>query len=428
MKINKIYIENFKKFEKLSVDEFDSQFNIVIGNNGFGKTSLLEAMCIGLGGYVACFNDQKTNHFTNYDIRRSVEGLGDASSNYLYHTPVSVTLDVDVKNTNVVYTRRKVSEKSTRTTIEEPIRKLNPIVEGMIQDDFSILPVLIYQGVSRMDSQKKRLKKHEFDKRVYTRSTGYFDCFSATLNVEIIRNWIEKMEMISWCEGKEIGEYESLKLAVSTFMNNLCGHQDGHIVFDRKMNEIVYVHDLESLPLDAYSAGYKSLLWSVLDIAFRMSILNPNLKKDAYLKTPGIVMIDELDLHLHPKWQWVVIDALKQTFPKVQFIVTTHSPILISSSKNDKLIIFDKEEGVLYKRSAYGYEIGDVLSSVQNTSKQVEDLKEQLNEFSKLLDNAEIAKAKKILDHLICELGETHPEIAKAKVSLEFEELMMEDD
>ena len=69
----------------------------------------------------------------------------------------------------------------------------------------------------------------------------------------------------------------------------------------------------------------------VFDIAYRMAVLNPDLLENVVEMTPGIVLIDEIDLHLHPRWQWKIIDALKNTFPRVQFIVTTHSPVIIAA-------------------------------------------------------------------------------------------------
>lgn len=87
----------------------------------------------------------------------------------------------------------------------------------------------------------------------------------------------------------------------------------------------------------------------VLDIAYRMAILNPFLRDEILNETPGIVMIDEVDMHLHPKWQWNIIKALKKTFPRVQFIVTTHSPIVVASCKDENLILLNPKEESKYK-------------------------------------------------------------------------------
>ena len=83
---------------------------------------------------------------------------------------------------------------------------------------------------------------------------------------------------------------------------------------------------------------------------------------------PGIVLIDELDMHLHPKWQWNVIKALEETFPNIQFIVATHSPIIISSCKNENLILIKGNQEIKYLPNAYGYSVEDVLELRQEST------------------------------------------------------------
>ena len=82
----------------------------------------------------------------------------------------------------------------------------------------------------------------------------------------------------------------------------------------------------------------------VADIARRACLLNPHLGGAVLEETPGIVLIDELDLHLHPKWQRRIIGDLRRTFPKIQFIATTHSPQLIGQVKPDEILLLDAEE------------------------------------------------------------------------------------
>jgi predicted ATP-binding protein involved in virulence len=91
------------------------------------------------------------------------------------------------------------------------------------------------------------------------------------------------------------------------------------------------------------SAGYQSIIRLTADIAYRAIKLNPHLGTNAIIKTQGVVLIDEIDMHLHPKWQKRVISDLKNTFPNIQFIATTHSPFIIQSLRAKELIILDGE-------------------------------------------------------------------------------------
>ena len=122
------------------------------------------------------------------------------------------------------------------------------------------------------------------------------------------------------------------------------------VEFSRIFEDLAYTEDGKTLPINYLSAGYQSLLWMLMEMAFRTAILNPGL--DDYSQVGGVVFIDEIDMHLHPKWQWKVLDALHSSFPKIQFIVATHSPIIISSSKEARLLSIG-EDGAALLHSAY---------------------------------------------------------------------------
>ena len=98
------------------------------------------------------------------------------------------------------------------------------------------------------------------------------------------------------------------------------------------------------IPFTNLSDGYRNVIKIVLDIATRMCILNPYLKENALTETPGIVIIDELDLSLHPTWQKRIVNILKTLFPKIQFICATHSPFIIQSLENGELFTLDGNE------------------------------------------------------------------------------------
>ena len=158
-----------------------------------------------------------------------------------------------------------------------------------------------------------------------------------------------------------------------------------------------------------------------------MAVLYPNLFKEVINKTPGIVLIDELDLHLHPKWQWRVIEALKETFPKLQFIATTHSSIILASCKDVRVISIDNEMNVQYKNSLYGVQVNDVLEIYQDSNNIVLDIKNKLKDFYISIENEDYRNAKEILDELRNELGEDNPEVVGAKVTLDLESSSLED-
>ena len=231
-----------------------------------------------------------------------------------------------------------------------------------------------------MWSQKRDKVQDVFRKR-YTRTVGYTDTLSEASNIKLLLNWCVKMEQVAWQKETKIAEYEAVKKAVSDFMGYMDHGEQYEIFYDKQLEELMYREKEVIQPVSNLSAGYQSLIWMVFDIAYRMAVLNPFLLSQV-TETAGIVLIDELDMHLHPKWQWKVIDALRQTFPKVQFIATTHAPILFASAKDVWLIDIEQEE-IQYSHSHYGLDVETGIC-VWNTMKRGGEITE--NSFSPLWD------------------------------------------
>ena len=169
------------------------------------------------------------------------------------------------------------------------------------------------------------------------------------------------MELTAFQKGMKIAEYEIFKEIVATVMQKMSDLSEKPIIsYSQQIGDIVYSEAGQSMPISLLSAGYQSLLWMTMNLAYRMALLNPEAGENM-AHIPGIVLIDELDMHLHPKWQWNVIKALEETFPNIQFIVATHSPIIISSCKNENLILIKENQKINYLPNAYGYSVEDVL-------------------------------------------------------------------
>jgi len=218
---------------------------------------------------------------------------------------------------------------------------------------------------------------------------GYTDCLDESSNTKLLTNWFRRMEQVSWQRGKKIAEYEAVKKAVSTFMCHMMDVEDITVFYDKRTEELVYRSEGEELPLRLLSSGFRTLIGMVLDVAYRMAVLNPFLLHDLVNQTPGIVLIDEIDMHLHPKWQWNVVKALKATFPRVQFIVTTHSPIVIASCKDEKLIVLNQMQSgaqcpkmkFAYDKSVQGWQVNDVLEDIMKTGNRDPETISKLNDL-----------------------------------------------
>jgi predicted ATP-binding protein involved in virulence len=163
----------------------------------------------------------------------------------------------------------------------------------------------------------------------------------------------------------------------------------------------------EQLLFSQLSDGYRNLIGMVADIAYRCIKLNPHLGTEAVIKTPGVVLIDELDLHLHPNWQKRIVSDLKNVFQNVQFIATTHSPFIVQSLKSDELINLDEVRGL--DDDPLKYSVEDISENEMGV-KEVQRSREFSNmhllarNYFKLIkenDSQEkIEKAKQLLDEI----------------------------
>jgi predicted ATP-binding protein involved in virulence len=181
----------------------------------------------------------------------------------------------------------------------------------------------------------------------------------------------------------------------------------------------------KTLDVVQLSQGEKSLMALVGDIARRLAMLNPALENP--LAGDGIILIDEVDLHLHPSWQRSLCDRLIETFPNCQFVLTTHSPLVISDCKNVLVYILNNGESRQLP-SQYGQDANTVLLDVMDTSIRNEKIDTELNDLLDAIQDLKLTEAKLLLAELTEELSATpnHLELVKAKLLLRKQELRLE--
>ncbi len=176
---------------------------------------------------------------------------------------------------------------------------------------------------------------------------GYVDCLEPASSQKQLVRWWKTMEMAGIQRGEKIRVLEAVKAAISN-----CLEDWDNVTYDLLEDEIIATaKDGNILPFRMLSDGVRNMLGMVADIAYRAGVLNPHLEGDSARQTPGIVLIDEIDLHLHPKWQRKVVEDLRRTFPEIQFFATTHSEHIVQSLRPGELINLDEREGEYYNKS-----------------------------------------------------------------------------
>lgn len=429
MKIKEIKIRNFRCYENIEI-KLNPDYTVLIGINGAGKTTILDAISIALGGYISTFDgigtygiDKNDSHYKMYEIGSSIERE--------HQFPVEIYAECEVDKKQISWIRGLNGEKgrTTNTGAKEIIKYASEIQTKIKMGNKNvILPVIAYYGTGRLWMQKKdrNLKKIQ---ESFSRLKGYVDCIESASNEKMMLKWFEKMTYLELQEGKRIPELSVVKNALSqsymaidetikTAEFNFKVRSGELEVAIRRENGIV-----ENLPLRILSDGIKSTLSMIADIAYRMAILNPQLLDDILEETSGVVLIDEIDMHLHPSWQKKIISVLKKIFPKVQFVFTTHSPSVLSNVSNKNVLILDNFEIYSLENMTYGKDIEAILREVMRVQVRPKEIIDKLKLFNDLLDENNLLEAKKILKELEEILGKDDSEVVERRISLELEEI-----
>lgn len=422
MYIKDLYVYNFKGIDHCQLS-FHKGFNLIIGENGKGKTSLLEAVAIGISGFVSGAHGEGI-HPRNFlsDEARTVYILqGDGACEPVNYWP-KVEITADINGQTYQWERSKSNYRAqTKTTP----RDIYHLAEALTTNPEAVLPVICYQSAGRVWSQKRRKAERTFSRKKSSRVAGYIDCMSDEASVKLMLEWCSRMEQIAWQNGTPVREYEAVKQAVAKAMTQL-ENEPIRIFYDKRSEELMYQKEGVVVPISVLSAGYQSLIWMIFDIAYRMATLNPFLAENIS-QAPGLVLIDELDVHLHPRWQWQVIDVLRHVFPNVQFIATTHSPIIIASAKNVWCIDIEQMDQPKTSMSGYGLEIDYILKKIQNATDLPDSVEDLLKSFYQCIDKEDFSQAKVILSQLEQDIGRDSPLAVKARERLDLEIALMEE-
>lgn len=423
MYLKEVSIRNFKAIDNIELD-FQPGVNLLIGDNGVGKTSILEAITVGLGGYLSGIPGVSSKNILQEDIRFQLNKIGSASSAIEYVTPVEIKCVLDVDGEQFEWSRNRKDLAHSKTTVDD--RRICKYAQNLTNDPSTVLPLLGFQSEARVWQKKRGDFGTVLKKKLDDRRCGYIGCLDYSLDVKGIQEWCLKMELAAFQRNEKIAEYEAFKLLAADVMQKMSGlDARPEIYYSRQVNDLVYREQGQDMPISFLSAGYQSLLWMTMDLAYRMALLNPDAGVDIRL-VPGIVLIDELDMHLHPKWQWNVLAALEETFPNIQFIVATHSPIIISSCKEENLIRITGDMEVTYLPGAYGFSVEDILRFRQGSSEKPRQVEALIDAFEKAMNRNDFKAARDVIHAMSEELGDEHSEVKKAQNELAFSDWVKE--
>jgi predicted ATP-binding protein involved in virulence len=235
------------------------------------------------------------------------------------------------------------------------------------------------------------------------------DCTAFEIQETVLLKWIEAEILLSQQKGSDTNALVVMKKALVS-----CVDDAETIYYDPRINDLIIVMGHHGHQMfHNLSAGQRIMVILIGDIARRAISLNPHMGRDVLDRIVGIVAIDELDLHLHPKWQRRVIHDLKRTFPLVQFVASTHSPQLIGEALPDEIRVLEDWDVSIPERS-FGIDSNRILQEVMHSSPRNEKTQGLLTELAEKIDKEELEPAKELVAKIAAELGESDPEVTGA--------------
>ncbi|HEJ9488154.1 TPA: AAA family ATPase [Proteus mirabilis] len=340
MKLQKIIVKNFRCYEDKEI-RFHPEMNLIVGQNATGKTSVLDAVAVSIATWILGFktkNDRKSLESTDASLSY-LEKEGEPQ--FVESWPVVVSTQGIINGKIIHWERSKESPKgNTRYGNANELISIAKNYDSSLSEDI-LLPLISYYGTMRLWQDPKASKfKISLTKSSGkpSRLDGYKHCVDPRIALKELVAWFARQEWQAFQNGQESTMLKVVRKAVISCVENA-----EHIRFDPKREELLLkLRDTDFQPFSSLSDGQRCILSLVADIAQKAAHLNPHLGELVLENTEGVVLIDELDLHLHPKWQRRIIENLRTIFPKIQFICSTHSPFLIQSLRSsDELIMLD---------------------------------------------------------------------------------------
>ena len=396
MKLASVEIENFRAIEKLTL-ALDPRLTVLHGANAHGKTSVLGAIAAGLGAIPYLLSGVFERGFLDTDLR-----VGALDSSVVLNTTDGISWSGTV-------TRGQPARGYTSALKDKADEIFSDCAEGRTVE----LPIVAFYDTERVIFD--RTERWSDFKKEFTRYDAFEGALSSHTNFQGFFEWFyfkENEELREQKARRDFGyrlrDLSNVRHAISSMLDDV---SDPHMEMDppRFMVSVGTGRNSEKLALDQLSGGYRAVLALAADLAWRMAQGNPHL--DNPLESEAIVLIDEVDLHLHPKWQQRILNDLVRTFPKAQFVVSTHSPQVLTTVGPKHIVeLYREEDGLVVAGSpasaTFGAEAGDVLTTVMRVDERPEnDFKIALDGYRRLVSSGdgESPKARdmrKQLEHM----------------------------
>lgn len=431
MYLKQLELHNFRSFEHLKL-EFHDRLTVIVGSNGAGKTTIMEGATVAIGTMFVGMNNLPGRRIDKSDAHLKVFSIGSSEDvQAQYPVDVSAVAEIDGKQGEW---KRSLNRAGGKTTMKEAqfLTAISDTYQQRLQagDTSLVLPVIAYYGTSRLWDHHREKKMDML--KANTRTNGYMDCLDGTANIKLMMNWFKKMTIQKYQRQEEnlgsIPELDTVYHAMETCFAAVTGYQNVKIQYNLNTNDLdIHYTDTSGvrmqIPIRQLSDGYKNTISLIADIAYRMAILNPQLLDSVLTETDGVVLIDEIDLHLHPAWQQRILHDLTTVFPKVQFIVSTHAPAVINSVRSENLVILKDYQILRIENEVYGKDVKSVMNEIMGVTERPPEVAKLFDLFYEQLSQKAFDAAQETLEKLDRLRNYHDPEVAGCSVKLKLERI-----
>ena len=438
LRLDRVGLTNFRCFTGCEL-ELDPCLTVIIAENAQGKTALLNAITIALDVFVAAIGEDKFSQgFDRSDIHLIRDGdkkmMPAPAASFVAEGLVNGEAVKWERNLSSASAKARSSTKDTKAVRIAAERLAARLSQGQTQGNVPVtLPSVAFYGTGRLWNEHRLTASRKWKSAAQPgRINAYLDCLSPSSSFKAFSTWYEDTaNSLRSSTSKALGKEErpeqllaAVRKSVATVLEptgwtlidwefprvdeNGATQGRGHLVVEHA--------NRGRLPLSSLSDGVRNMVALVGDLAHRCARLNPHLGEGAALLTPGILLIDEVDMHLHPSWQQLVVDLLERAFPLMQKVYTTHSPQVLTTVK-EKCIrkISQSSDGVWHTRGSFqetkGVESTAALSAVMgvNPVPPIEEA-QWLKDYTVLIENGthETAHGQQIRAKLNSHYGEHH--------------------
>jgi predicted ATP-binding protein involved in virulence len=425
MRVKELKLHNFRGIKDLHL-VFDLDRNVVVlaGINGVGKSSILD-----------CINLLVRYHVKNGDIYYPADRDDVFFQGVSFVAPGDngwfAESDIQVDEISWKITR------SIESNADEYMEKIHGESKNKILNDckinFNDCYFCYLSNRQVIDSRKflnVTLSQVNFGggKKKFSVFEGKEDRKGENIvDFEEFSQWFKETENLENEQrlSNDIEYRHPVLVAVRYAIYSLLGDGYDNLTFKRAIDKITIKKSGREIALEFLSDGEKSLLAMVGHLSRKLAEHNKNLENP--LEASALVLIDEIELHLHPAWQRMIIPRLTKTFPNCQFIVTTHSPQVLSHVDPECIHIFDYDgDNVVVKRpdSSYGLDSNRILEDILGVSKRPQEIQERMSELFRTINNNDLDSAKEIVRELGDKIGISEPELVKAEATIKRREII----